>query len=282
MSKMPPSLLMIVERPGEDWTPEQLTSIRAWLGEQKQRDSLISTALRRTTDKAITFTEAEAENALDDFFGHQRSRFQTDLTTAQRREVVAALVSQKQITLPEHVAEHLAREIRCYQRVLEQTVLEFLSYARASGQDLTIPLAERFIEDLWIWPIKDVCNLWNPARNKPDGFFGYVLRCFTRFLMRHGGPGTEIDPVDLTAKELLEWLSRSPDVRDPLLEKALAECAHKLRPQEALAYTLRLDEQLDYSEIAGRLDTSNVHARVILFRARKSILKCLAMKGIHK
>jgi DNA-directed RNA polymerase specialized sigma subunit, sigma24 homolog len=280
MSRIPPRVLAIVERPGANWTTDELVSVCAWLGEREQSESLIFRALQSTRSEAINFSEADVENALDHFSGHERSRFQTDLTELERHDVVTTLVSQKQLTIPVDVAEYLSREVRSNRRVLEQTVVDFISYAGTSEQPLTVPLAEQFVEGLWIWPIKDTCLLWNPALNHPRGFFAYILSCFTRHLLRLPRRGSEIDPEDLKDRDLQKWLSHSPAVRDSFLEKAVKQCEKELTPRQRQVYILRLDQQFDNAEIARRLGINEGNVRTTYSRSLDAILNCLEKKGI--
>lgn len=79
-----------------------------------------------------------------------------------------------------------------------------------------------------------------------------------------------------------EWMV---DSSDPVEQKEfwnyLRLCLSELSPRDAQAFVLREMEELEASEICNKLGLSSTNLRVLLYRARKMLRRCLEMKWLR-
>ena len=89
-------------------------------------------------------------------------------------------------------------------------------------------------------------------------------------------------PVGFNADVSDETTSEADRLEREELRKAIQDCMMLLGEVEKKIVVLRFTVQLRFNEIARLLETTSSAVRSRLFRAEKSLRKCLEMKGIER
>jgi RNA polymerase sigma-70 factor (ECF subfamily) len=149
---------------------------------------------------------------------------------------------------------------------------------------LNYDLAEDLTQETLLEMVKSIDNL-----REPKHFWGWLYRIGSNKFLNHcrqrkAQQTAERTIVDNLANQLRERQKEHGVSRllQTELSKAVLSAIQRLEPQERSVLSLRCFDQLAYVEIAEALDTSEMNARVLFFRAKQALKKELVRQGLSK
>jgi RNA polymerase sigma-70 factor, ECF subfamily len=149
---------------------------------------------------------------------------------------------------------------------------------------LNYDLAEDLTQEALLEMVKSINNL-----REPEHFWGWLYRIASnKFLnycrqkkMQQTAEQTLVDNFADRIKAQQKEHGVSHLLRTELSRAVLAAIG-RLEPQERSVLSLRCYDQLAYMDIAEALNTSEMNARVLFFRAKQALKKELVRQGLSK
>ncbi|HML74915.1 MAG TPA: sigma-70 family RNA polymerase sigma factor, partial [Anaerohalosphaeraceae bacterium] len=149
---------------------------------------------------------------------------------------------------------------------------------------LDYDLAEDLTQESLLEMVKSINDLREPNR-----FWGWLYRIalnkfhthYRREKIRQNIEQSFMEQLTRRNKALQgeQGLSR---VIQSELSKAVISAIHELEPKQRAVLSLRCFDQLEYAHIAEAMETTELNARIMFFRAKQSLKKELVRQGLSK
>ena len=158
-------------------------------------------------------------------------------------------------------------------------------YAYVYRLTLNHDLAQDLLQETLLKMVERIKELEHPER-----FWGWLFRTALGVVQHYYRDRARAQAVEFSAQtreRLTEYLSEDHDdglsraMRQELSE-AIVDAMARLRLVYRSVLTLRCFERLSYAEIAEQMDCKELRARVLCFRAKRSLSRQLVRRGFGK
>ena len=158
-------------------------------------------------------------------------------------------------------------------------------YAYIYRLTLNHDLAQDLLQETLLKMVENIEEL-----KHPEGFWSWLFRTALGNVQHYYRDLARAQKIELSARSrdrLSKFLSEDyEDGLNRLMRKELSEAVIKAMGHLTLTYrsvlTLRCFEQMSYAEIAGMMGCKELRARVLFFRAKRSLSRHLARRGFSK
>jgi RNA polymerase sigma-70 factor (ECF subfamily) len=158
-------------------------------------------------------------------------------------------------------------------------------YAYIYRLTLNHDLAQDLLQETLLKMVENIEDL-----KHPEGFWSWLFRTALGNVQHYYRDLARAQRIELSARSrdrLSKYLSEDhDDGLNRLMRKELCEAVVKAMGQLTLTYrnilSLRCFEQMSYAEIADMMGCKELRARVLFFRAKRSLTRRLARRGFSK